>query len=528
MIRVFARLLVMIALLASAAGAVELHVDNSTGDVNIRVVYSGELRVQTSSPERIVNRDDVEFERTAEKLAIRVEPADGARIDLDLDVPFGTAIEVNVGQGAFRFHGFPSLLIVATLDGLVEIEAPWDATRLLFFSLKKPGKLDTPQGFGFRQSKGSSFPGANWVLEDKLNDARVTYGRIRVRSESPSRVTLKHLPIPPESPTKMHWQAKEVARRMLQAKPSSRPRSRKPPLAPPPIANALDGSGGLTFTSDVRLVNLSASVYDKAGHPLTGLPADAFEVLENGVPQRVATAGSEDAPFNLAILFDFSGSTMGARERMKRIARLFTRVARPQDRLAFYILARNQFHVISPLTTDHDSVRRLIDEVPPLSGGSPIYDSIVLAYDQELAKLEGERNALLVISDGKDNRMKFVGAPSKVSYRQLVDVAKRMNALVYPIFLGPDPSKLRKRSLTYEAYARFVDFAKAAGGRSFAAATIEDFQGVTKEVAEELRSVYTVAYYPSDQNFNGAWRKVQIRVDREGAQVRHREGYFAQ
>ena len=287
-------------------------------------------------------------------------------------------------------------------------------------------------------------------------------------------------------------------------------------------------SSGALFTSDVRLVNLSASVLDQQGRPVYGLAGSDFKIFEDGEEQRVSAASSEEAPFNLVILFDFSGSTAGARDEMKEIAKTFTHVAREQDRLAFYVLARDQVHVVMPLTRDHDQVRREIDEIPPLGGGSPIYDSIVLAYDQELAKLDGQRNALLVISDGKDNRIELTGTPSKVSFRRLVDVAKRINSLFYPVYLGPNPETMAKRSNNYEAYARLADIAKAAGGRAFAAATVEDFEKVTKEVAEELRSVYSVAYYPKNQDFDGGWRTVEIEVERDDVRVRHRDGYFAQ
>jgi len=89
----------------------------------------------------------------------------------------------------------------------------------------------------------------------------------------------------------------------------------------------------------VRLVNLSVSVYDHGGRPITGLKPDQFEVLENGSAQKVAVAGSEEVPFNLALLLDLSGSTIRDRPAMKEAAAAFCRRRRTRAgprRIAVY------------------------------------------------------------------------------------------------------------------------------------------------------------------------------------------------
>jgi Ca-activated chloride channel family protein len=71
------------------------------------------------------------------------------------------------------------------------------------------------------------------------------------------------------------------------------------------------------------------------------------------------------------------------------------------------------------------------------------------------------------------------------------------------------------------------DLADASGGRLFPAESISDLDAVFPQVAQELRSVYTVAYYPENQNFDGAWRSVQVKVKRPGVEVSARPGYYA-
>lgn len=522
-------LLILSFLLAAPAllpGA-RLLIDNPTGDVRIRIVYSGGFQARGESASRRVTNRDVVTTQSEGQYSIKVRPQDDIAINLDMDVPFGTLIEVQDVAGAFRFEGFPSYLAVGAREGPVEIAAPWSAVRFLLFSEEKAGKIETPAGYKFRQRKGTEFPGANWVLEDRLGDDLVTYGRIRVKAKKPERVTLIHQPIPAESPVKLHWQAKEVAEKLLSEEKLENRRTIPQTTAPAEASSLNEPEGEFTFTSDVRLVNINAAIYDAEGKPLTGLATEDFHVFEDGVEQDIDAAESEDAPFNLAILLDYSGSTSGSREKMKEIATLFVNAARPQDRVAFYLLASDRFNVVSELTTNHEQVRQMIQGFPNMSGASPIYDAIVLAYDQELAKRPNERNALLVISDGKDNRMELTGTPSKVTFRQLQDAAKRMDSLIYPIFLGPNPETQRRRSNNFEAYARFEELAQTAGGRVFAAATIEDFRKASREVSEELRSVYGISYRPKNQDFTGGFRSVEVRVDRPGARVRARDGYYA-
>jgi VWFA-related protein len=274
------------------------------------------------------------------------------------------------------------------------------------------------------------------------------------------------------------------------------------------------------FVSDVRLVNLSVSVYDRGGRPITGLKPDQFEVLESGAAQKVAVAGSEEVPFNLALLLDLSGSTIRDRRAMKEAARRFVGVTRPQDRIAVYALSGGQFKVISPLSADHGKTLQSIEGIPELTGSTPLYAAIVLAWDEELSRRPAERDAIIVISDGIDDSIEQGKSP--LSFDRLRRAAAVTPALIYPVYLD-------SRNIFYGARARrqMEELAAASGGRLFSARSVEDLEPVYAQVAEELRSVYTIAYYPKDQNFDGRWRRVQVRVKSLGVRVRTRAGYFA-
>jgi VWFA-related protein len=102
-----------------------------------------------------------------------------------------------------------------------------------------------------------------------------------------------------------------------------------------------------------------------------------------------------------------------------------------------------------------------------------------------------------------------------------------MNALLYPVFLGPREENLSKGSRPYEAYMRFKEMAAEAGGRVFSAASMDEFDAVYDQIATELRAVYSLSYYPQNQDFDGAFRQVAVTVSRDGATARTRPGYTA-
>ena len=291
------------------------------------------------------------------------------------------------------------------------------------------------------------------------------------------------------------------------------------------------------FNSDVRLVQLSASVVDEEGRPVPGLARESFEVLEDGVAQEIGIVQDNEAEFNLILLLDCSTSTLVDRTAVLEAARQFVMAARPTDQVGIYVLSDAYLQVVSPLTADREALLRTIEQIPRLSGGTPLYDAITLAYAQELARRRWERNALVVISDGMDNDLltrRGRSVPSAVAFEDLLRAASEINSAIYPIFLEPDEPGVRverswrerQRRSTDKARDRMQQLADRTGGRLFRATSIGDLDAVYEQVAEELRSIYTLGYYPSNQEFDGEWRRIRVNLKGHDARVRTRPGYY--
>ena len=150
---------------------------------------------------------------------------------------------------------------------------------------------------------------------------------------------------------------------------------------------------------------------------------------------------------------------------------------------------------------------------------------IALVYDDQLAEHAGERNALVVISDGIDNRISGQSVPSTLRAARLTEAAGEMDARIYPVFLLS--GERFGRNWSEKARTRMAALARETGGRLFTASSVADIEPVLPQLAREMRSVYEIAYYPANQDFDGSWRRVRIRVSLPGAQVRARPGYFA-
>ena len=452
------------------------------------------------------------------------QPADGSPIGLSVKLPIGFALEARTLAGAIEIEGMVHRVRLETETGAIRLRVPWRGTRMTLDADVEPRNVVVPRGRRFLRSVIDVGGGRTiFRLRDALPERAIVYGDYRIKTSQPEKIVLEELRRPPNWPLKFPWEAQALLDGLLERD------FLESAAAPAPEEHHGEpesfSEGETLFRSDVRLVNSVLAVNDAQGRPVTDLEAGDFSVLEDGVEQAVTAAGSDNVPFNLAVLLDLSGSTKPDVAPMKAAARGFVEISQPDDRIALYALSGGMFQVVSRLTADRDKLLNRIERLPRVTGPSPLYDVITLAYAEELLGRPGERNALIVISDGIDNQVSKQEAPSSIKFKRLRKAAEEMNAIIYPIFLRS--GERFGRGWSQKARERMQQLADASGGVLFPAASIEDIEPVFPLVEAELRSVYSVAYYPKDQNFDGAWRKVEVQVNRPGVTVRARPGYYA-
>lgn len=520
-----AAVLCFCALLASPgkAPAQAVRVENLAGSIVVTPTPS-EQPIYRVVPAEARSACREQLLEDSETLQVRC-PEGAAKADIEVELPVGMPFVGLTRSGAISFRGISREVFLSTDNGDLRISVPWSLMRLSGFALSRPKRVSAARGISVRSFEQ---PG-QWVVVAGRSPAPELpleggfFGEIRVRGGSPGRLELEDLAVPAYSWVKPPADAAAMLSAWLQRAPGgSRGRAAPPPRPAPPAASE---PGIPVFATEVRMVNLAVSVVDSGGRPALGLKLEDFEVREGGVVQTLARAESGEAAFNLALLLDLSGSTKGYREAMKEVARRFAGIARSQDKVAVYALGNSLFYVLSRLTNDRQALAEKIDSIPPVEGQTPLYDTIFLSCAEELLDRSDERNALIVITDGVDSSLSKIPTQGRslITPGALRDAASRMNVLIYPVLTGTDDWPL------FAAAARrnLTQLAQASGGRTFEAKSIEAMEPVYEQVAEELRSVYTLAYYPRNQNFDGRWRRVEVRVKTPGLRVRTREGYYA-
>lgn len=314
---------------------------------------------------------------------------------------------------------------------------------------------------------------------------------------------------------------------------------------------------------ETYLVNLNVSATDRAGRAIPDLKKEDFSVYEDGVLQRTSFFSPQRSPFNLVLLIDLSGSMRDEIDNIKGTAMHFLDIISSTDSVAMVTFSTDVV-VVSQLTRDRDDLRDSIDYMLPPVGGTAFYDALGYALVETLRKVKGQRNAVIAITDGEDNALQAqlyfrpanisIAAGSFLTFEELLDGAKEADALIYPIHLDPalpqlitppnirtspgaptprvqiqtntDRQKLLASALTDLAKEQLHALADASGGRFYHANRIDDLKGVFEQVAAELRTVYSMAYTPTNLNFDGRFRRIKVQVNRPEVVIRTRPGYY--
>jgi Ca-activated chloride channel family protein len=283
---------------------------------------------------------------------------------------------------------------------------------------------------------------------------------------------------------------------------------------------------------DVNMVSVGFCVRDGRGALVDSLTKDDLEVFEDGAPQKVAFfARSQDIPLTLGLIVDASGSQDHfGKQHAKDLDVFLKTVLGPHDRV-FLLGFGNHLKLVSDFTStgdglldlwkEYDKGKRHFPELGPKEDrdlGTAFYDSIFYSVTEKLAKEEG-RKALLVFSDGEDNS-------SSHDMMTTIEAAQAENVLVYTIRYTET-----KRNGDFTARnqygIRVMDrIAKETGGVHIDGKAT-DPHTYFKQIAEELRTSYELAYYPTNHKRDDGFRKIVVRPKQEDLRVRMKAGYFA-
>ena len=288
-----------------------------------------------------------------------------------------------------------------------------------------------------------------------------------------------------------------------------------------------------TLRIDTDLVNLNVGVASrKAVLGASQLAQKDFAVFENGAPQEILFFASEDAPFDLVLLLDLSGSTADKIGLIRKSAKRFVDAARPADRIAILTFTAD-IQIVAKLTNDHDALKKGIDDIGKPSGGTNFWDALrfVLEHIVGQSRAENRRSAVVVMTDGVDNALPGVyGEGSKTSFEDLLQITRRSDTIVLPIYLDTEKEEYQKNSLK-DAYAlarqQLAMLAAESGNVLYRASKVKDLEGVYQQIIRDLSTVYSIGYRPGNPVHGGAWRAVTVElVGHPELAVRTKRGYY--
>lgn len=365
----------------------------------------------------------------------------------------------------------------------------------------------------------------------------------------------------------------------------SSPQQQPPP--PPSSSTAPDGAGeeiddGEVVRVDTQLVSVPAIVMDRTGRPLANLRAENFILYEDGKPQRIANFSTSEAPFEVALLLDTSGSTRSDLGLIRRAARTFIEGLRADDRVSIVAFkgsgdgASNYatVDVVTKLTSDRDALEKALENIGA-SNSTPYYDALERIAEEVFREPPREavrgRRAIVALTDGVDStseadfmdaraRLQLAGVACyfiqvnteeyvedrllrdcrefgtlRLSRTQVQRYRKifvpRAGADTFDDFcrMGPFERMHISRSLYDLARREMNELARSTGGKTFPATDLRDARTAFAQVASDIGTQYSLGYYPTNKMRDGRFRsiRVEVRGVTQGAQVRAREGYYA-
>ena len=576
----------------STGGTVEI--TNRAGRVEVHAVADPEdapadaknVKITATSDGKVYE-NEVAISASGSSIIVEVKPGDTRkRIDLAITVPERTKINIETDAGDARIGGNLELIDVKTQTGTIAVDVPTDDVKYDFlwtearprfvsdidlddvkeksagrFALKgtvvngidpnahrkdKKGKTDDKKK---EESKPADDPPDNQVdaASDKKESKKEK--RAKAREQAAKTVSLKLTTargivifnVPPNEVASdlrerpLSNAAKAIVRSgdsfLMEAIRRTSPKyfgdylKTLPPMKREPrFGTRATGPGGTAASIKTAIV----SVTDLDNRSISDIKADEFEVLENNEPREVTSIRTVTAPFNLVLLLDVSGSVDNYVNFIRKAARNFVETVGPTDRISI-VTFNEDVHVLSGFSGNKTKLSESLDTFDA-GGGTAYYDALAFTLSDTLRPLKGERTAVVVLTDGDDNR-------SFLAFNSLLGSIQESGALIYPLYvpsglvaagasndpnIGVDPLRAKYMGLTTKAEGEGAKLAEISGGQYYSITQLSQIQAAYDDIVRQLRTAYSVTYKSTiaETNEKTASPRLKIKVKRDNAFVK--------
>ncbi len=311
-------------------------------------------------------------------------------------------------------------------------------------------------------------------------------------------------------------------------------------VQPPPVATVpapaaapgekpVEGTPALKARADERIrvdVNLTLiplTVTDPMNRLVTGLERNNFYIYEKGTTgpehlEQIKTFSTEDAPVSLGIILDLSGSMVSKFKRSQQSIKAFLKTANPQDE--FFVVGFNDRpELIADFTSNVEDIDARVGMEKP-GKRTALLDAIYYGVNK-MKDAKYARKALLIVSDGGDNR-------SRYTENEVRSMVRESDVQMYALGIFDEYAPTTEERL---GPLLLNDLCEDTGGRLFRVNDLNDMTDVAEKISDEIRDEYVLGYRSSDPKRDGKWRKVKVKLEPPAGlpqlTVHARSGYYA-
>ena len=499
-----------------------------------------------------------------------------SRIDLKLTIPAGTKVKIETRDGEARLEGKIESAEIKTETGTIAANVPlddlkydfvWTDSRPRFLSdveleeadEKAAGKFVINGKLGEKDEKGKSKKEKVKSKEGEENSQANEQSAIQTtkdegqktkdKNQKPKTIKLKFTTArgiillnvnPNEVPSDLRERplteaAKAIVRSgdslLTEAIRRASPKyfgeyaKTLPPRKSFPILNE---SKNFQNAANSPIKRVLARVTDINNRAVADLKREDFEVFESNETREILSVKQTSAPFNLVLLLDVSGSVDNYVDFIRKSARNFVNTVSPNDKIAI-IIFNEDVKTLSTFSVDKGKLSTSLDTFDA-GGGTAFYDALAYALAETLRPLKGERTAIVVLSDGDDNR-------SFLAFDSLLGSIQESGALIYPLYVpsgliaasannqassSVDPLRSRYMGLTTKADQEGAKLAQISGGVYYPITQLGDLQKAYDDIVIQLRTAYSITFRSdvAEIRDNRASPRLRVKVKRGNSFVK--------
>lgn len=302
-----------------------------------------------------------------------------------------------------------------------------------------------------------------------------------------------------------------------------------PTTNPPTALKSADFLASGTADEEIVKIETSLTFINAVVFSTTNeiLSKEDFRIFEDGNLQEIEYFKPGNAPFDLILLLDLSGSTANQLGLINKTTKRFIEMKRDVDRVSIITFGENQT-IVSPLETDSSRLLKSVANIRG-EGSSKVWDALKFALEILQNEKDERRKAVVFMTDGADNALIYQpGYGSSVLFSEIVEQVRNSEIAVFPIYLDTEGPDRMSAKVYADARRTLKLIADESGGNYYAAKKISDLSRVYERVLIDIGRSYTIGYSSTNPKRDSTWRAVRVELHRKPTiKVKARLGYYA-